>query len=304
VGKHRWWDGTGIVTRGLVVDGTPIGLVDPATDPEVTGVIDDPLEGVLDSDSGHGTFIAGLIHQRCPDADILSVRVMPSDGAVPEHVVLDVLTALATRQHAAQQAGDPSGIIDVLSMSLGYYHELPADPSFDPLLLAPLTALSQMGVAVAASAGNEATYRPMYPAAFAPHAGGEVPAFDAGCVPLVSVGALNPDGSIALFSNAGAWVSCHRPGASLVSTFPDTFDAGAQSTYRVATPAGLRASIDPDDFHAGFGVWSGTSFAAPILAGELAQALVDDLSGSSTDAIAAVARGWGAVTACTGVARP
>ena len=40
-------------------------------------------------------------------------------------------------------------------------------------------------------------------------------------VPLVSVGALNPDGSVALFSNAGAWVACHSPGAALVSTLPE-----------------------------------------------------------------------------------
>ncbi len=31
--------------------------------------------------------------------------------------------------------------------------------------------------------------------------------------------------------------------------------------------------MDPDDFSSGFGVWSGTSFAAPVLAGEVAAAL-------------------------------
>jgi subtilisin family serine protease len=306
VGAHKWWDGTDIVTRGVVVNGVQIGFTDPATDPETTGVIDDPLEGTLDSDAGHGTFIAGLIHQICPDADILSVRVMPSDGAVPEHVLLDVLTALAFRQDAAQRDRDPSSIIDVLSISLGYYHELADDLSFDPLLLEQIDRLSRMGVAVVASAGNEATYRQMWPAAFSPHPGGEVPSFDASCVPLVSVGALNPDGTVALFSNAGAWVACHRPGADLVSTFPQTFDAAQQSAVRVTVGGETRATIDPDDFSSGFGTWSGTSFAAPILAAELAQALVDGGTKSlvAIDPADAVQRAWAAVTSRTGMVRP
>ena len=51
-------------------------------------------------------------------------------------------------------------------------------------------------------------------------------------VPIVSVGAMNPDRTVALFSNAGEWVACHRPGAALVSTFPTTFNGSEQPTYR------------------------------------------------------------------------
>jgi subtilisin family serine protease len=126
---------------------------------------------------------------------------------------------------------------------------------------------------VVASAGNDATSRPSYPAAFAPHPGGRVRDHD-DVVPVSAVGARNPDGSVALFSNDGPWVKYLRPGASLVSTFPVTFDASATPSYELVTRDGQRrASIDPDDFRSGFGVWSGTSFAAPVLAGELAQAL-------------------------------
>jgi hypothetical protein len=39
----------------------------------------------------------------------------------------------------------------------------------------------------------------------------------------------------------------------------------------------MRETIDPDDFSGGFAVWSGTSFAAPVAAGELACALVGKL---------------------------
>ena len=53
------------------------------------------FEGSLDSDAGHGTFIAGLIRQQCPDADILAMRIMAGDGVVPESDVLDALHMLA-----------------------------------------------------------------------------------------------------------------------------------------------------------------------------------------------------------------
>jgi subtilisin family serine protease len=231
---------------------------------------------------------------------------MPSDGAVTEDVLLDVLTALAARQHAAQQSADERSLIDIVSLSLGYYHELPDDPLFDPKLLAPITQLSQMGVAVVASAGNEATYRPMYPAAFTPHVGGLIAALDASCVPLISVGALNPNGSVAMFSNAGDWVACNRPGADLVSTFPQTFNGAEQSQFGVTVDGTVRATIDPDDFSSGFGTWSGTSFSAPYLAGELAQSLIDGCANalSDTDPASGVRRGWTAVTGCTGIECP
>ncbi|MEP7178730.1 MAG: S8/S53 family peptidase [Pseudonocardiales bacterium] len=308
VGSHPWLGPT-IVRRDASAAGVPMGIQDPATDPEVAGVIDDPYEGVLDSDAGHGTFIAGLIRQVCPDADILAIRVMPSDGVVAESDLLDALKLLVIRQNLARATPDASQVIDVVSLSLGYYHEQPDDITFDPQLLSPLRALSRSGVAVVASAGNDSTGRPAYPAAFTPYPGGQIPAFDANCVPLISVGALNPDGTIALFSNAGPWVACHRPGAALVSTFPVTFNASAESSYRAFVPGeGWRETIDPDDFRSGFGTWSGTSFAAPVLAGELAQCLLE-LEGkfgavAAADWAGAVERAWNAITMRVKVDRP
>ena len=162
-------------------------------------------------------------------------------------------------------------MVDVISISLGYYHEQPSDALFDPLMLAPLRALGRLGVAVVVSAGNDATNRPMYPAAFAPHPGGVVEEMSPGEVPLVAVGATNPDGSVALFSNDGPWVRAYRPGAGLISTMPISFDAGRKATVQVVENGQVRSTIDPDNFLSGFASWSGTSFAAPILAGDLAR---------------------------------
>ncbi|MGH8862783.1 MAG: S8 family serine peptidase, partial [Jatrophihabitantaceae bacterium] len=129
----------------------------------------------------------------------------------------------------------------------------------------------EWGVAVVASAGNDSTDRPMFPAAFAPWPGG--PDFASG-VPVTSVGALNPNSTVALFSNAGRWVLCHRPGAALVSCFP-RLDGSQQASYKLFVDGeGWRETLDPDDFSCGFATWSGTSFAAPLFAGEVAAELL------------------------------
>jgi subtilisin family serine protease len=284
----------------------PIGLTDPSTDGEVTGTLNDPLEGTLDSDAGHGTFIAGLIRQTCPDADILAVRIMYSDGVVEEGDLLAAVNRLLFRQELAILDGRPELAIDVVSLSLGYYHELPSDQAYDQLLLAPLDELGARGVSIVAAAGNDATPRHMYPAGFAPNPDGPVTAAKPGVIPVISVGALNPDGeTVALFSNAGDWVVCHRPGAAVVSAMPTTFNAALQPTAAVTVPGdGLRTAIDPDNYRGGYATWSGTSFAAPILAGQIAAHILAAGGLDSLETDAAVARGWDAITATVQLRRP
>jgi len=218
---------------------------------------------------------------------------------VSEGDLLCTLNRLALRQAIAQATLDSSNVIDVVCLSLGYYHEHPDDLSFDPQILVPLRMLSECGVAVTVAAGNDSTARPMFPAAFTPYPGGLIAAPDPRRVPLISVGARNPDGTVAMFSNSGPWVACHRPGAALVSTFPVTFNAAAGPTLRTwVAGEGWRETIDPDDFGGGFGTWSGTSFAAPILAAEIAQTMLDGQGGSLDliDQPSSVARGWHAVS--------
>jgi subtilisin family serine protease len=304
-GSHPWLDQ--YVIKNPSIMGVPLGLTDPATAPDNTGVISDPYLGEIDPVAGHGTFIAGLIRQKCPDANLMAIRVMDSCGAVPESELLCTLKRILTRQCLAQAANDARGIVDVISLSLGYYHEMPEDWSFDAELLGPLQGLAECGVAVVVAAGNDATSRPMFPAAFYPNPNGPVTACEHDAVPVLSVGALNPDRTIAIFSNAGPWVACHRPGAGVISTFPVTFDGSRQpSTLFYAVDDGWRGTIDPDDFSAGFGVWSGTSFAGPVLAGEIAQELFSGDCGplDPADQVTTVNRAWEAVTRCVGVTRP
>jgi subtilisin family serine protease len=187
------------------------------------------------------------------------IQVMDADGYVDETLMVNAILEVLLERISGK-------VIDILSMSFGYYHEAPDDARTDASLLTPLTALGKLGVLMVAAAGNDATSRPMFPASFAIHPNN---------LPLLSVGAKNPNGTIALFSNAGNWVRVYETGASVLSSLPTTFNASLQPTARAEFPEGSRReSIDPDDFHGGFATWSGTSFATPIVAGKLARHLL------------------------------
>jgi hypothetical protein len=63
---------------------------------------------------------------------------------------------------------------------------------------------------------------------------------------------------------------------------PMTFNASVRAGLLQNAPVNpARGSLDRDDFSSGFGLWSGTSFAAPRLAADVARAL-----GSGADAVA------------------
>jgi serine protease len=305
------------VKTDVKLRGHAIGYTDPATDPELHGDIGGPFDGSLDRIAGHGTFIAGLVHQACPDATILSWRGIPADEPLVESEWLTTLAQITELVRLDREGGRGGHPIDVLSLSMGYYHENESDDLLDPILLTILDELARLGVIVVCSVGNDATGRPCYPAAFAPWSNGKGHVHRRrDRVPIVSVGALNPNTSDALFSNAGPWVRAYAPGASIFSTMPP-LQGGLQPTAKTWVEGRLRESIDPDDFRSGarrdgterggFGVWSGTSFSAPLMAGALAawmsRGLMNRANPSATPA-AAVRRGWEAVEHLTDIKRP
>ena len=197
-----------------------------------TPVSTDPLIGELGPALGHGTFIAGIVRQVAPRARVLSIRVMHSDDIVYEGDLLTALTALASRV-ALAEATDPAKMVDVVSLSLGYFSESPADQAFSSALWQAIQVLLDLGVVVVAAAGNFSTTRLFYPAAFAQRP------TPAGHVPLISVGALNPNGSRAVFSDGGHWVTAWASGGAVVSTLPTDVNGSRSPELRLpAHPAG------------------------------------------------------------------
>ncbi|WP_460305974.1 S8 family peptidase [Actinocorallia aurea] len=190
-------------------------------------VLDADLDYELDAQSGHGTFIAGLVLQRAPSARIVARRVIGGDGVGDE---LQVIRAL----HGLQA--------DVVNLSLGC-HTFDDRPS--PLLQRAVAALGR-GTVVTACAGNTASDRPFWPAALKQ---------------VVAVAALDGE-ERAWFSNHGWWVDAAAPGTAVRSTF-----------------------VRFGEFE-GYAAWSGTSFAAPAVAGEVAARIARGVApGDATDAV-------------------
>jgi len=155
---------------------------------------------------------------------------------------LDVIRAL---RRIAERGG-----ADVVNISLGC-HTYDDRPS--PVLARAVAALGRRTVVVAC-AGNAATDRPFWPAAMKP---------------VIGVAALD-GGDRAWFSNHGWWVDACAQGVDVASTFV-SFD-GTRPPVR---------GIDPDLFQ-GYATWSGTSFAAPVVAGRIAgRAAVDGVDAAT-----------------------
>lgn len=227
----------------------------------------DGISQVLAPSTGHGTFIAGLIRQHAPVADVLSVRVLQPDNVCYESDLLLALHMLLADVRDARHTGNPDGIVDVVSLSLGYYPEDPDEPQATRIEDV-LRELAGEGVLTVACAGNDSTARPFLPASLT---WGTKSKIKWTGPKVVGVGALNPNSSTAWFSNTGRNCKVLAPGANLVSVFPDDV-RGSEGPG--ATHAG-REGMDPDDYSSGFASWSGTSFAAPLVAAELARLIVE-----------------------------
>jgi len=240
---------------------------------------DYPFVGELNPALGHGTFIAGIVRQVAPDARVLAVRAMHSDDVCNEGDIICGLRHLAKRILFAE-AGDLAAMVDVLSLSFGYFSESRHDRVVTSGLWKAIKVLLDLGVVVVVAAGNYAMSQEFYPAAFSQEPAG------AGQVPVISVGALNPNGTKASFSNDGHWVTAWAQGAAVVSTYPVDVDGSRSPELRMPVnrkppgelPPG-REALDPDDYSGGFAVWSGTSFSAPYLAALVARSLLEGAGG-------------------------
>ena len=192
----------------------------------------------LDFDAGHGTFVAGIVDQVAPDAEISVYKAIDSDGIGSE-------VAVACAMIDAVKAGN-----QIINLSLGCQ----AQDDFPPVALqAALTFIGELDAGkpdadktiIVAAAGNTGGTRPFWPAAFPG---------------VISVAGLNPNMTPSLWSGHGPWVTFSTVGQGLLSTYV----AGQESP--LIDPA---ATVFPEENP--FAVWSGSSFAAPQIAGAIAR---------------------------------
>ncbi|WP_229673831.1 S8 family serine peptidase [Nakamurella endophytica] len=278
IGRHPWFLADPAVTEVELPGGRRIG---PQLDPgpvrpaDGAGDVPQPLLGTLGTHAGHGTFVAGLLRQVCPDAEIVALALMGADGLVAEDVLTGAVADLADLQEAVP------GWADALVLSLGYYSESRHDRAYTSALKGHLLRLARAGVAVFCAAGNDATRAESFPAALA-----DDPEFaEPDVVPLAAVAALTAGGRVAAFSNDGPWVNAEERGVGLVSTAPVGMAGAARPAVRARGVRGRpRSSGDADDFGSGWASWSGTSFAAPVLAARYLNRLLDAGSPGSAPA--------------------
>ena len=151
----------------------------------------DDTEGAGSNASfGHGTAVAGIILQVAPQATILPIRVLASDGQG------DVTNVVAGIDWAIQKGAD------IINLSLGANESVAS-------LQAMMSYAASRGVFVVASAGNESRLGLSYPANWARDNGATVGKY------LVSVGSVDKKNKKSPFSNYGPQLELVAPGESV-----------------------------------------------------------------------------------------
>lgn len=155
---------------------------------DVPDGVDNDGDRLIDEALGHGTFVAGLILSVAPEATILPIRVLNSDG-------VGSAVGIARGIQLAVEGG-----ARVINLSLGMSVE--ADVVEEIIE----DMVDGEGVVFVASAGNQSVSSP-----------GQFPARED---EVIGVAATDVDDRRADFSNFGSWVDVAAPGVGLVSLFP------------------------------------------------------------------------------------
>ena len=192
--------------------------------------------GTIGPYAGHGTFVTGVLRCMAPAVAVENEAILIKGGAALESEIVKQL-------HDAMVDRDKP---DLISISAGT-HTYGGAPLLSFVAFSAIYNFTEGddAVLVVAAAGNDNSSAEFWPAAF----------------PWVlSVGSLDADGKKSKFSNYGKWVDVWAQGSNLVNAFP----TGTYTTYEPQTPAGQVRNFT------GLAMWSGTSFATPIVTGAIA----------------------------------
>ena len=185
--------------------------------------------------AGHGTFIAGVVRCLAPDTSVFvegfCIGGVGGGGILESDMVVQLEEAMKHDPQVINLSAGCRTRMDLPSAAFETFYE---------------EQLKGKDCVLVAAAGNDSTAAPFWPAAFD------------WCV---GVGSLDRDGRISDFSNYGVSADVYALGRNHVNAFPD-------GSYK------CRETPDKGDmrmFNTGMARWSGTSFAAPIVAGLIAR---------------------------------
>ncbi|HEX9337456.1 MAG TPA: S8/S53 family peptidase [Pseudonocardiaceae bacterium] len=200
-----------------------------------------------DRQAGHGTFVAGVLLRHAPGVTVRHHRSLSSAG------LTDDLTVAAAFGELRRQAEAHRSTIDVIVVTAGCHTVADRCP---PVLRQEIGRWPD--TVVVAAAGNNGADRPFWPAALPE---------------VLAVGATGSDGTLAAFSNRGDWVDTAAPGVEVVSSYVRLMPA--EEGVAPGTTTRLYGTAR----------WSGTSFAAPRIAADVARLRHDGLPASAARAM-------------------
>jgi hypothetical protein len=212
--------------------------------------------GRLDFAAGHGTFVAGIVRQVDPAAEIRVYRAVDSDGFGSE---ADVAAAMVT---AVRQGAK------VINLSLGTHTEPDENLAAIDAVLEWMEAIPEADrPVVVAAAGNAGTKRRVWPAA---------------STRVIAVAGLTPTDP-APWSSHGERVDFSTVGRGVVSTFVEGLEDSA-----------FLPIDEPADFYrqSPWAMWTGSSFAAPQIAGAISRAMRGEDKSPATPRTALEAVAW------------
>jgi subtilisin family serine protease len=191
--------------------------------------------------AGHATFVAGLITQRA------------SRAVMDVHNALDNEAEATAWEVARKMVEFADAEVAVLNMSMGCF----TDDGQPPLLFERAVKLLTPDVVIVAAAGNHGAGDSHY------NVTPKTPFWPAALDDVVAVGAHDSTGERAAFSPDTPWITLSAPGVDVASTF-------LQGKIEVPVEGDTTALRGYD----GYASWSGTSFSAAIVTGEIAAGTV------------------------------